>query len=32
MRHTSGLIYGGRGNTLVHKQYPLGSSDAANEL
>ena len=22
MRHTSGLIYGGRGNTLVHKTYP----------
>ena len=22
MRHTSGLIYGGRGNTLVHKMYP----------
>src|SRR6185369_747693 len=29
MRHTSGIIYGGRGNTLVHKQYPAGSSDAA---
>ena len=24
-RHTSGLIYGGRGTTLVHKQYPEGS-------
>jgi CubicO group peptidase (beta-lactamase class C family) len=31
MRHTSGLIYGGRGNTLVHKWYPAGSSDAARE-
>ena len=31
MRHTSGLIYGGRGNTLVHKLYPAGSSDAARE-
>jgi CubicO group peptidase (beta-lactamase class C family) len=30
MRHTSGLIYGGRGSTLVHKMYPAGSSDAAN--
>jgi CubicO group peptidase (beta-lactamase class C family) len=31
MRHTSGLIYGGRGNTLVHKMYPGGSVDAARE-
>lgn len=31
MRHTSGLIYGGRGSTLVHKLYPAGSSDAARE-
>jgi CubicO group peptidase (beta-lactamase class C family) len=31
MRHTSGLIYGGRGNTLVHKMYPAGSSDAGRE-
>src|ERR1700733_14026344 len=31
MRHTSGLIYGGRGNTLVHKMYPAGSGDAARE-
>ena len=22
MMHTSGLIYGGRGNTAVHKLYP----------
>jgi len=31
MRHTSGLIYGGRGNTLVHKMYPGGSVDAARD-
>jgi CubicO group peptidase (beta-lactamase class C family) len=31
MRHTSGLIYGGRGNTLVHKMYPAGSADAARD-
>ena len=31
MRHTSGLIYGGRGNTLVHKMYPAGSGDASRE-
>ena len=29
MRHTSGIVYGGRGNTLVHKMYPAGSSDAS---
>src|SRR5207302_9190813 len=29
MRHTSGLIYGGRGTTAVHKLYPEGSSQAA---
>ncbi len=29
LRHTSGLIYGGRGTTLVHKQYPEGSSAIA---
>jgi CubicO group peptidase (beta-lactamase class C family) len=28
-RHTSGLIYGGRGTTLVHKQYPEGSAGIA---
>ena len=26
MMHTSGLIYGGRGNTAVHKLYPASSS------
>jgi CubicO group peptidase (beta-lactamase class C family) len=31
-RHTSGLIYGGRGATLVHKMYPSGSVSAALEL
>jgi CubicO group peptidase (beta-lactamase class C family) len=29
MRHTSGIIYGGRGTTVVHKLYPGGSADAA---
>jgi len=28
MMHTSGLVYGGRGNTAVHKLYPSGSSAA----
>src|SRR5450756_765550 len=31
LRHTSGLIYGGRGTTLVHKMYPAGSGDAARD-
>lgn len=31
MRHTSGIIYGGRGNSIVHKQYPAGSSAAATK-
>jgi CubicO group peptidase (beta-lactamase class C family) len=31
MRHTSGLVYGGRGATLVHKMYPAGSGDASRE-
>ena len=30
MRHTSGIIYGGRGTTAVHKLYPAGSTAAAN--
>jgi CubicO group peptidase (beta-lactamase class C family) len=29
MRHTSGLVYGGRGNTAVHKLYPGGSDSAS---
>jgi CubicO group peptidase (beta-lactamase class C family) len=28
-RHTSGITYGGRGNTPVHKLYPGGSATAA---
>src|SRR5882724_8516715 len=32
MMHTSGLIYGGRGNTAVHKLYPAGSGAAAEQL
>jgi CubicO group peptidase (beta-lactamase class C family) len=28
-RHTSGLIYGGRGTTAVHKLFPEGSGQAA---
>jgi CubicO group peptidase (beta-lactamase class C family) len=32
MRHTSGLIYGGRGTSAVHKLYPSGSASAAAEL
>lgn len=32
LTHTSGLIYGGRGATAVHKFYPAGSGDAAEAL
>jgi CubicO group peptidase (beta-lactamase class C family) len=32
MRHTSGLIYGGRGTTPVHKMYPSGSGAAGEEM
>ncbi len=32
LTHTSGLIYGGRGTTAVHKLYPAGSAAAAMEL
>jgi CubicO group peptidase (beta-lactamase class C family) len=32
MMHTSGLIYGGRGNTAVHKLYPAGSGAAAEKM
>ena len=31
-RHTSGLIYGGRGTTAVHKLYPTGSGPASEAL
>jgi CubicO group peptidase (beta-lactamase class C family) len=30
--HTSGLIYGGRGNTAVHKLYPGGSGVAGAQM
>jgi CubicO group peptidase (beta-lactamase class C family) len=32
MRHTSGLVYGGRGTTVVHKMYPDGSAGAAKDF
>lgn len=32
MRHTSGLLYGGRGTTVLHKMYPAGSVPAALEM
>lgn len=32
LTHTSGLIYGGRGTTAVHRLYPGGSGDAARDL
>jgi CubicO group peptidase (beta-lactamase class C family) len=32
LRHTSGLIYGGRGTTAVHKLYPAGSTQAATDM
>lgn len=32
MRHTSGLVYGGRGTSVVHKMYPEGSAAAAVEF
>ena len=32
LTHTSGLIYGGRGTTAVHKMYPPGSAGAAMQL
>ncbi len=31
-RHTSGLAYGGRGSTAVHKLYPSGSAVAATQF
>src|SRR5581483_3864503 len=31
-RHTSGLVYGGRGTTAVHKLYPGGSGPAATGM
>jgi CubicO group peptidase (beta-lactamase class C family) len=32
MRHTSGMIYGGRGATAVHKMYPSGSASGATSM
>ncbi|MBV8030231.1 MAG: beta-lactamase family protein [Betaproteobacteria bacterium] len=32
MRHTSGIIYGGRGSTPVHKLYPASSGTAASAM
>src|SRR5262245_59425977 len=32
MMHTSGLVYGGRGNTAVHKLYPGGSGVAGTQM
>ena len=32
MMHTSGLVYGGRGNTAVHKLYPGGSGIAGGTM
>ncbi|HEX2438354.1 MAG TPA: serine hydrolase domain-containing protein [Methylomirabilota bacterium] len=32
LRHTSGLTYGNRGTTAIHKAYPLSSSAAAREV
>ena len=32
MRHTSGLVYGGRGTTAVHKLFPEGSGVAGSGM
>ena len=32
LRHTSGLTYGGRGSSRVHKMFPDGSSVAARQM
>ncbi|HWV80575.1 MAG TPA: serine hydrolase domain-containing protein [Hyphomicrobiaceae bacterium] len=32
LRHTSGVTYGGRGNTAVHKMWPRGSAVAATQF
>jgi CubicO group peptidase (beta-lactamase class C family) len=32
LRHTSGLTYGNRGTTPVHKMYPLSSTAASQEM
>jgi CubicO group peptidase (beta-lactamase class C family) len=32
MRHTSGLVYGGRGTSVIHKMYPDGSGSAGKDF
>jgi hypothetical protein len=32
MLHTSSLIYGGRGESDIHRRYPAGSSSTAGEM
>ncbi len=32
MRHTSGLVYGGRGTTAVHKLYPASSATSGSSM
>jgi CubicO group peptidase (beta-lactamase class C family) len=32
MRHTSGITYGGRGSTAIHKMWPAGSGVAAFQM
>ncbi len=32
LRHTSGLTYGNRGTTAIHKAYPMSSSAASREV
>ena len=32
LRHTSGITYGGRGATPVHKMYPAGSASAGTSM
>lgn len=32
LRHTSGYVYGGRGNTPVHKLYPAGSGPVSESM
>ena len=32
LRHTAGLLYGGRGNTALHKLYPASSSSSGTAM
>lgn len=32
LRHTAGLLYGGRGNTALHKMYPGSSSSSGTSM